>query len=79
MWTAYREDGVETALRLLDPDVAFIASDGTRFDGHDGVCGASSARSRTRAWRSRHRLLIVRLSAHTTRAGAIEAADAGPG
>jgi ketosteroid isomerase-like protein len=37
MWSAYREGGVETALPLLDPDVAFIAVDGTRYDGHEGV------------------------------------------
>jgi ketosteroid isomerase-like protein len=37
MWSAYREGGVEEALPLLDPNVAFVAVDGTRYDGHDGV------------------------------------------
>ena len=37
LWTAYREGGVEVALPLLDPDVEFVAVDGTSYDGHDGV------------------------------------------
>jgi len=37
MWTAYREGGTEAALPLLHPEVEFIASDGTTFEGHDGV------------------------------------------
>jgi ketosteroid isomerase-like protein len=37
LWTAYREGGVETALPLLDPDVEFVAVDGTSYQGHDGV------------------------------------------
>lgn len=37
MWTAYREDGVDTALALLHPDVEFVAVDGTAYEGHDGV------------------------------------------
>jgi ketosteroid isomerase-like protein len=37
MWTAYREGGVEAALPLLDPDVEFVAVDGTNYPGHDGV------------------------------------------
>jgi ketosteroid isomerase-like protein len=37
MWTTYREGGVEAALALLHPEVEFVASDGTRYDGHDGV------------------------------------------
>lgn len=39
MWTAYREGGVESALPLLDPDVEFVAVDGTTYPGHDGVRG----------------------------------------
>jgi ketosteroid isomerase-like protein len=37
MWTTFREGGPEAALPLLDPDVEFVASDGTAYDGHDGV------------------------------------------
>lgn len=37
MWTAYREGGVEAALPLLQPDVEFVAVDGTDYPGHDGV------------------------------------------
>jgi hypothetical protein len=39
MWIAYREGGVESALPLLDPDVEFVAVDGTTYAGHDGVRG----------------------------------------
>jgi hypothetical protein len=37
MWADFREGGTEVALRCLHPEVAFIAVDGTRFDGHAGV------------------------------------------
>lgn len=37
MWQTYREGGVEAALPLLHPDVEFVASDGTDYEGHDGV------------------------------------------
>ncbi len=37
MWSAYREGGVEVALPLLDPDVEFVAADGTCYEGHAGV------------------------------------------
>jgi len=37
MWTAYREGGVEVALPLLHPEVEFVASDGTCYEGHAGV------------------------------------------
>ena len=37
MWTSYREGGTEAALPLLHPKVEFVAVDGTRFEGHDGV------------------------------------------
>lgn len=37
MWIAYREQGVDKALELLDPDVEFQAHDGHVWEGHDGV------------------------------------------
>jgi hypothetical protein len=37
MWTMFREGGPEAALPLLDPEVEFVAADGTTYAGHDGV------------------------------------------
>lgn len=37
MWIDYREDGVETALRHLHPDVEFRSHEGELYHGHDGV------------------------------------------
>jgi hypothetical protein len=37
LWATYREDGVERAIELLDPEVEFVDHDGRTFSGHDGV------------------------------------------
>jgi hypothetical protein len=37
LWATYREEGVETAIPLLDPEVEFIDHQGRVFRGHDGV------------------------------------------
>jgi hypothetical protein len=37
LWATYREEGVEKAIPLLDPEVEFIDHDGHLFQGHDGV------------------------------------------
>jgi SnoaL-like protein len=37
MWIEYREQGVDPALRLLHPEVEFLAEDGEMWSGHDGV------------------------------------------
>jgi predicted SnoaL-like aldol condensation-catalyzing enzyme len=37
LWATYREEGVEKAIALLDPDVEFIDHGGNVFNGHDGV------------------------------------------
>jgi predicted SnoaL-like aldol condensation-catalyzing enzyme len=37
LWATYREEGVETAIALLHPEVEFVDHDGGVFNGHDGV------------------------------------------
>jgi hypothetical protein len=37
LWATYREEGVEEAIPLLDPEVEFVDHDGNAFHGHDGV------------------------------------------
>jgi hypothetical protein len=37
LWATYREEGVERAIPLLDPEVEFVDHDGHDFHGHDGV------------------------------------------
>lgn len=37
MWVLLREGGPDAALTTVAPDVVFVAADGTRFDGHDGI------------------------------------------
>ena len=37
MWIAYREEGVDSALQHLHPDVEFQAHDGQVWPGHAGV------------------------------------------
>ena len=37
LWSTYREQGAETAIPLLDPEVEFVAHDGRVYRGHDGV------------------------------------------
>jgi SnoaL-like domain len=37
LWATYREEGVQKAIPLLDPEVEFVDHDGNAFHGHDGV------------------------------------------
>jgi hypothetical protein len=37
MWVLLREGGPDAALATVDVEVVFVAADGRRFDGHDGV------------------------------------------
>jgi hypothetical protein len=37
LWSTFREQGAEAAIRLLDEDVEFVAHDGREYHGHDGV------------------------------------------
>jgi predicted SnoaL-like aldol condensation-catalyzing enzyme len=37
LWSTYREQGVEPAILLLDPEVEFVDHTGRAFHGHDGV------------------------------------------
>jgi hypothetical protein len=37
LWSTYREQGAEPAIRLLDSEVEFVANDGRTYRGHDGV------------------------------------------
>jgi ketosteroid isomerase-like protein len=37
LWGTYREEGVEPAIALLDPEVEFVDHAGRVFRGHDGV------------------------------------------
>jgi ketosteroid isomerase-like protein len=37
LWGTYREEGVEPAIALLDPEVEFVDHQGRAFRGHDGV------------------------------------------
>jgi ketosteroid isomerase-like protein len=37
LWRTYREEGVEPAIALLDPEVEFVDHEGRAFRGHDGV------------------------------------------
>jgi len=37
LWSTYREQGPDVALKLLDPDVEFVAHDGRSYRGHAGV------------------------------------------
>jgi hypothetical protein len=37
LWGTYREQGVEPAIALLDPEVEFVDHEGRVFSGHDGV------------------------------------------
>jgi predicted SnoaL-like aldol condensation-catalyzing enzyme len=37
LWATYREEGVERAIPLLDPEVEFVDHEGRAFHGHDGV------------------------------------------
>jgi predicted SnoaL-like aldol condensation-catalyzing enzyme len=37
LWGTYREQGVERAIELLHPEVEFVAHNGRRFHGRDGV------------------------------------------
>jgi predicted SnoaL-like aldol condensation-catalyzing enzyme len=37
LWATYREEGVEKAIPLLDPEVEFVDHNGNAFHGHDGV------------------------------------------
>jgi hypothetical protein len=37
LWGTYREEGVEAATALLDPEVEFVDHRGRVFKGHDGV------------------------------------------
>jgi hypothetical protein len=37
LWATYREEGVDPAIALLDPEVEFVDHRGRRFLGHEGV------------------------------------------
>jgi len=37
LWGTYREEGVDTAIQLLHPEVEFVDHEGRVFNGHDGV------------------------------------------
>lgn len=37
LWATYREEGVDRAIPLLDPEVEFVDHQGRVFTGHDGV------------------------------------------
>ncbi|MTD45985.1 DUF4440 domain-containing protein [Conexibacter sp. W3-3-2] len=37
MWVLLREGGPDAALEVVAPDAVFVAADGQRFDGHDGI------------------------------------------
>jgi predicted SnoaL-like aldol condensation-catalyzing enzyme len=37
LWATYREEGVDRAIALLDPEVEFVDHQGRVFTGHDGV------------------------------------------
>jgi predicted SnoaL-like aldol condensation-catalyzing enzyme len=37
LWSIYREEGVERAISLLDPEIEFVDHQGRVFKGHDGV------------------------------------------
>jgi SnoaL-like domain len=39
LWGTYREQGVEPAIALLDPEIEFVDHEGRVFTGHDGVRG----------------------------------------
>ena len=37
LWATYREEGVDPAIALLDPEVEFVDHRGRTFSGHHGV------------------------------------------
>ena len=37
LWATYRDDGLDAAIALLDPEVEWVDREGRRYSGHDGV------------------------------------------
>ena len=37
LWATYRDDGLESAIALLHPEVEWVDTEGRTFSGHEGV------------------------------------------